>query len=1238
MRGLANKVKRKAIFKYFKDTSLDVIFVQESYCTDKNIKLWEAEWGNKWLYSPWTNQSRGTAIIVRPNLNCDIEEVLNDKNGRYVIANIKIDDSRYTLCNIYAPNEDDPNFFRDTFKTMGKYATENIIIGGDFNLTFNVSKDRKNTTKNNNNAAKYVKEFMSENDLCDIWRNLNMDDERYTWFKRMNNVMLASGLDMFIVSQGVANKTKNTSIAGATRTDHSLIKLEIVDEKFKRGPGNWKLNVRLLEDEKFYESMSQNIIECKATLKKTDKSRTKCWEILKTSCKKCAMEYSKNSTRMKKDLLKNLYQLRYEWKMDQCQTFIQNDEMVDLVNNKIELLEKEQVEGAIFRSRCKWSDEAEKMTKYFFALERRNYNNKTMFAVIPENGQLSRCQKTILKEQEKFYRELYAKDTNVRFTITNTTGIMISNEQKRELDTDLTWLEIVKSIKELPEGKVCGSDGLPIEFYTKFLELFKEELWAMYQEVVTNGILGHSARKGLMALLPKGNCDPNYIKNYRPLTILNTDYKVLAKTVATRLKRVLPDIIGDQQNGFMEGRNIQSSIRETIDIVSHINNTKQKAVIVSIDFLKCFDRIEHDSIYNALRYFNFGEKFISLIRLFYTEFRVCTQNAGHASELFAKTRGINQGCNVSPFCFNVCSEIMAHLIKNNPLIHGIKIGQRKEVEKVISQFADDTCLFLLYTENCLNATIDTLMHIEKNTGLKVSYEKSCIYRIGSLQHSKAQCYTKKSFSWSDGDLELLGVTIVNGKCQNNSGFNEIVNKMERVANNWYNRNLTIMGKTLIINTLFSSLFTYRMSILPRISENQIKKAEEIINDFLWKGKRSKIPLKVLQNPKEKGGLALTNLTFKHEALLINWVKIAYMQDKYTYANEMLCEKITHHIWECNLKQTDVKASIANKNSFWYNVLDVWSRYHYHEPLNLDEIDSQIIWYNTHIKPNGKIIRPMNNDKGEYRIIKIEQIWKDTDFLELQEFNDKFKMNVNWLWYQSLLTSIPKTWKMLLKGKRENQTKLERLNVKTLCQSKKTSSYVYQFIAKSNATTVMKYKCTWENKLSIDITQDEYLRLFMTNYKTTRVTKLRNFQYRLLLLKVFTNDILYKWKIKNSNECDFCDKKQTIIHLLIQCTVSVEVWKYLRDIFFGPEYKWEPKNIIFNQVHCKPKHLCNTIVMYIKYYIFQQKCLQNRPCIAGIQKEIKFLYEFERSKAIKFNKVEALEQRWGPVKQKISIEY
>ena len=291
--------------------------------------------------------------------------------------------------------------------------------------------------------------------------------------------------------------------------------------------------------------------------------------------------------------------------------------------------------------------------------------------------------------------------------------------------------------------------------------------------------------------------------------------------------------------GFMEGRKIQENLRKTVDIISHIYQSGKKAVVVSIDFEKCFDRLEHKAIRGSLEYFGFGPKYTNAVMTFFNDFWLCTQNAGEVSEIFCKETGANQGCPISPFVYNLSGEIMAHLIRGNPEIRGVHYAG---VSNVITQFADDTSLFLMYTESCINAAIETLMYVEKSTGLKVSYKKTTIYRVGSLKNSAATMYTIKPIKWSDGDIEMLGMCIRNMPTQDSSDFEQGFLKMSNVVNHWSQCNSTLMGKVLLVNTLMSSLFIYKMAVLPLMTNVQYAKIDEIVKNFLWRDKKPKIPI------------------------------------------------------------------------------------------------------------------------------------------------------------------------------------------------------------------------------------------------------------------------------------------------------------------------------------------------------------------------------------------------------------
>ena len=144
-------------------------------------------------------------------------------------------------------------------------------------------------------------------------------------------------------------------------------------------------------------------------------------------------------------------------------------------------------------------------------------------------------------------------------------------------------------------------------------------------------------RKGVITLIPKRGWDARELKNLCPLTLLNTDYKILAKAIAARLKEVLPDFVSPEQMGFMAGRQLHDNLRRTMDVIAYVTKHQKRAIILSIDYKKCFDRIEHNSIFAALEFFGIPESFIKWTRLFFNQLLICTQNAGEISGFYSKT-------------------------------------------------------------------------------------------------------------------------------------------------------------------------------------------------------------------------------------------------------------------------------------------------------------------------------------------------------------------------------------------------------------------------------------------------------------------------------------------------------------------------------------------------------------------------------------------------------------------------
>ena len=356
----------------------------------------------------------------------------------------------------------------------------------------------------------------------------------------------------------------------------------------------------------------------------------------------------------------------------------------------------------------------------------------------------------------------------------------------------------------------------------------------------------------------------------------------------------------------MQNRYIGENIRNMIDIIQYTEEEDIPALLIAVDFLKCYDQIEWVAVEGSLRFFNFSEEFVEMVKLLYKDILSCTTNNGWSSKWFSPSRGLRQGCPASPYLFLLIGEILAISVRRNGNIKGIKIGG---IEKKLSQFADDTTLFTLYDSASLSSIIDTFDHFEIITGLKVNYEKTNIYRIGSLRNSVAKLYTQKDFNWTNNDIDILGILVSTNLSKiKEINIEVIFNKVKAVTQMWGNKYLSLIGKVLVVNTLVGSLYPYILSTLPSVTHDDVELFETYITCFLWNSRKPKISLKTLKCSKLCGGLKLFDLSKKDCALKISWIPRIY---KNAFTNECakyfipMLETMGNTFWKCSIAAEDI---------------------------------------------------------------------------------------------------------------------------------------------------------------------------------------------------------------------------------------------------------------------------------------------------------------------------------------------
>ena len=372
------------------------------------------------------------------------------------------------------------------------------------------------------------------------------------------------------------------------------------------------------------------------------------------------------------------------------------------------------------------------------------------------------------------------------------------------------------------------------------------------------GCLPQSLCLASITLLFKKDKDPLHCASYRPISVINADYKIIAKALALRLERVLPSIIHLDQTGFVQGRTSTDNLRRYFDILYHTNESNSENVILSVDAEKAFDRVEWKYLMSGLRRFNFGPKFCHWILILYSSPMAVVKTNSNYSKSFLLSRGTRQGCLMSPALFATTIEPLAAMIRSHDHIKGITIGRE---EHIISLYADDILLYLHDPLNSMPSLLSLFEEFGKLSGYKVNWDKTEIMPISNFDHILLMNHL--NWKWSTKCIKYLGMLIPrNPEDTFNLNYLPLVNKISEELKRIGHLPISLVGRVNIVKMSVLPTFLYLFQNLPTIPpQSFFKKVQSLISSFIWNNKTPQICMSVLHLPYESGGLKLPNLYY-----------------------------------------------------------------------------------------------------------------------------------------------------------------------------------------------------------------------------------------------------------------------------------------------------------------------------------------------------------------------------------------
>ena len=393
-----------------------------------------------------------------------------------------------------------------------------------------------------------VKDRAAQLDLVDAWRTINPDSRKYTWRRRKPEILCR--LDFFLVSQCLMCSVTSANISAGYKTDHSLIDIKIALQSNLRGPGYWKLNTSFLTDIDYVTQKTHEEYQDDDTVNKG-----LLWEMMKLKIREQSIKYA---TAKKVEMSRREGELEKE--INFLQNFIESNEInpsektemfctLEARKQELEKIIEYRTKGSILRARCRWYNEREKNTKYFLNLEKGHFKQSAITQLKVDDENFVTTDKEILNPCEAFYRNLYSskidspngKYDHIFFEAS--TVKKLNQLVQDSCEGLLTKTECLKALKEMDSNKTPGSDGLPAEFYKMFWNDIADFLLGSINYAYQTGQLFVSQKRGIIKLIPKKKTEPYLVKNWRPVSLLNCDYKLATKAVANRLKLLLPKLI-----------------------------------------------------------------------------------------------------------------------------------------------------------------------------------------------------------------------------------------------------------------------------------------------------------------------------------------------------------------------------------------------------------------------------------------------------------------------------------------------------------------------------------------------------------------------------------------------------------------------------------------------------------------------------------------------------------------------
>jgi exonuclease III len=426
-------------------------------------------------------------------------------------------------------------------------------------------------------------------------------------------------------------------------------------------------------------------------------------------------------------------------------------------------------------------------------------------------------------------------------------------------EMDVTEEEVLRALKRSPSGKSPGLDGIPVELYRRGSSVMAPLLARVYSAMGRTGQMPHTVLDGLITSLHKTG-DRTNPANYRPITLLNTDYRVLAKVLANRLLRCAGRLISPEQSAFLRGRHIGDGVM-LLQLLPHAMARQRHAgaVVAFMDFKKAYDTVSREFLLEVLREYGLGAGFVRWVSMLLSNTRALATVNGYMSGKVHFGAGVRQGCPLAPVLYLFVAESLLRFLKAHEGLGLVVAGQKL----LANQFADDMQVFL-HSLREVPTLVHAMLVFERASGQGLNHSKSSLLPIGPPHHNTPPALTLVAGIPVKQSANALGFSFACGMAPPTpaDGWDTLVQRVTSKISMLARLPLSAFGRAVGVSSYAMSKLLYHAEFLDSLSDVQIAALQKMVAGLVDRKSRpgfTYVPHECLLGAAKHGGFGVLSL-------------------------------------------------------------------------------------------------------------------------------------------------------------------------------------------------------------------------------------------------------------------------------------------------------------------------------------------------------------------------------------------